>query len=83
MFNAIITCVLQEIDINKCSVSELDFTSDFTLHIHQTSSVTAIVGSFDAYFGYREENQVTPIQTVALGVNVNVWRPTCILSKTN
>ncbi|KAL5009977.1 hypothetical protein ScPMuIL_012282 [Solemya velum] len=52
------SCVVKEININKCSVSELDFSSDFTLCIRRTSSVTAIVGSFDAYFGHGEDHQI-------------------------
>lgn len=59
MIDVDIIYVLQEININKCSVSELDFSSDFTLCIRRTSSVTAIVGSFDAYFGHGEDHQVT------------------------
>ncbi|KAJ6667117.1 hypothetical protein lerEdw1_017095 [Lerista edwardsae] len=44
------SCVIKRIDCHVVSVSELEFSSDFTLTITKTSLCTAIAGYFDIYF---------------------------------
>nr|XP_034973278.1 protein arginine N-methyltransferase 3 isoform X2 [Zootoca vivipara] len=43
-------CVIKRIDCHVVSVSELNFTSDFTLRVTKTSVCTAVAGYFDIYF---------------------------------
>ncbi|KAM7085057.1 protein arginine N-methyltransferase 3 isoform 4-T4 [Molossus nigricans] len=43
-------CSIKHIDCHKTSVSDLEFSSDFTLKITKTSLCTAIAGYFDIYF---------------------------------
>ncbi|TNM90768.1 hypothetical protein fugu_003057 [Takifugu bimaculatus] len=42
--------VIQTIDCNRVCLSELEFTSDFSLKITNTTECTAIVGYFDVFF---------------------------------
>uniref|UniRef100_H2UUN9 Protein arginine N-methyltransferase 3 n=1 Tax=Takifugu rubripes TaxID=31033 RepID=H2UUN9_TAKRU len=42
--------VIQTIDCNRVRLSELEFTSDFSLKITNTTECTAIVGYFDVFF---------------------------------
>ncbi|CAK6449280.1 unnamed protein product [Pipistrellus nathusii] len=44
------SCSIKHIDCHKTSVSDLEFSSDFTLKITKTSLCTAIAGYFDIYF---------------------------------
>ncbi|XP_032344755.1 protein arginine N-methyltransferase 3 isoform X2 [Camelus ferus] len=43
-------CSIKRIDCHTTSVSDLEFSSDFTLKITKTSLCTAIAGYFDIYF---------------------------------
>ncbi|XP_019506902.1 PREDICTED: protein arginine N-methyltransferase 3 [Hipposideros armiger] len=43
-------CSIKHIDCHTTSVSDLEFSSDFTLKITKTSLCTAIAGYFDIYF---------------------------------
>ncbi|XP_048340881.1 protein arginine N-methyltransferase 3 isoform X2 [Sphaerodactylus townsendi] len=44
------SCVIKWIDCHVVSVSELEFTSEFTLPVMKTSLCTAIAGYFDIHF---------------------------------
>ncbi|XP_042331694.1 protein arginine N-methyltransferase 3 [Sceloporus undulatus] len=50
--------VIKRIDCHATSVSELDFSSDFTLKMTKTSVCTAIAGYFDIYFEKNCSKQV-------------------------
>jgi len=39
-----------DLDINKCSVTDTEFTSSFDLHVTKESEVTGILGYFDTFF---------------------------------
>uniref|UniRef100_A0A8C5XZ45 Protein arginine N-methyltransferase 3 n=1 Tax=Microcebus murinus TaxID=30608 RepID=A0A8C5XZ45_MICMU len=51
-------CVIKHIDCHKTSISDLEFSSDFTLKITKTSMCTAIAGYFDIYFEKNCHNRV-------------------------
>ncbi|XP_066503697.1 protein arginine N-methyltransferase 3 isoform X2 [Hoplias malabaricus] len=51
--------VIQVLDCNSVSISELEFTADFTLKITTSTQCTAIVGYFDVFFDAGLENKVT------------------------
>jgi len=39
-----------DLDINKCSVADTEFTSDFVFEINQDCELTAVLGYFDTFF---------------------------------
>ncbi|XP_056134756.1 protein arginine N-methyltransferase 3 isoform X2 [Lampris incognitus] len=51
--------VIQTIDCNKVSISELEFASDFCIKITDTTDCTAIVGYFDIFFDKGCSDKVT------------------------
>uniref|UniRef100_A0A8D0B8V9 Protein arginine N-methyltransferase 3 n=1 Tax=Salvator merianae TaxID=96440 RepID=A0A8D0B8V9_SALMN len=51
-------CVIKRVDCHDISVSELEFSSDFTLTVTKTSVCTAIAGYFDVYFNKNCNNRV-------------------------
>jgi protein arginine N-methyltransferase 3 len=44
------TCLLTELDLNTCSTSSLDFSSELKLEAMMAGSITAFVGYFDVFF---------------------------------
>lgn len=44
------TCLLTELDLNTCSTSSLDFSSELKLEAMADGSITAFVGYFDVFF---------------------------------
>jgi protein arginine N-methyltransferase 3 len=44
------TCLLRELDLNTCSTSSVDFSSELKLEATADGSVTALVGYFDVFF---------------------------------
>ena len=44
------TCLLRELDLNTCSTSSFDFSSELKLEATADGSVTAFVGYFDVFF---------------------------------
>ncbi|XP_058486328.1 protein arginine N-methyltransferase 3 [Solea solea] len=50
--------VIQTIDCNRVSLSELEFASDFCLRITNTTDCTAVVGYFDIFFDKGCSNKV-------------------------
>uniref|UniRef100_A0A7N9D1L4 Protein HTATIP2 n=1 Tax=Macaca fascicularis TaxID=9541 RepID=A0A7N9D1L4_MACFA len=51
-------CGIKHIDCHTTSISDLEFSSDFTLKITKTSMCTAIAGYFDIYFEKNCHNRV-------------------------
>eukprot|EP00074_Homo_sapiens_P107519 XP_024304080.1 protein arginine N-methyltransferase 3 isoform X3 [Homo sapiens] len=51
-------CGIKHIDCHTTSISDLEFSSDFTLKITRTSMCTAIAGYFDIYFEKNCHNRV-------------------------
>ncbi|XP_024414523.3 protein arginine N-methyltransferase 3 isoform X1 [Desmodus rotundus] len=51
-------CSIKRIDCHTTSVSDLEFSSDFTLRTTQTSLCTAVAGYFDIYFEKNCRNRV-------------------------
>ncbi|XP_067000773.2 uncharacterized protein Art3 [Anabrus simplex] len=44
------TSTLLELDLYTCTTESLDFSSEFTLHINEDDTLTALVGYFDVHF---------------------------------
>ncbi|XP_018324278.1 protein arginine N-methyltransferase 1 isoform X2 [Agrilus planipennis] len=42
--------IINEIDLNTCNTSTVDFTSDFELKVNKSGPLTAFVGYFDTFF---------------------------------
>lgn len=42
--------IVKDVDINKCTINVMDFTSQFELHVTKDGRVAAIVGYFDTFF---------------------------------
>lgn len=42
--------VLTQLDLNKCTIGSLDFTSEFSLQVMRDESLTALIGYFDVFF---------------------------------
>ncbi|XP_053417253.1 protein arginine N-methyltransferase 3 isoform X2 [Nycticebus coucang] len=51
-------CSIKHINCLKASISDLEFSSDFSLNITKTSMCTAIAGYFDIYFEKNCHNRV-------------------------
>ncbi|CAL1546977.1 unnamed protein product [Lymnaea stagnalis] len=51
--------VIKTIDVMNCKVSDLDFTSTFTLKCQSDAEITALVGYFDTYFDKGCQNKVS------------------------
>ncbi|XP_075402084.1 protein arginine N-methyltransferase 3 [Tenrec ecaudatus] len=52
-------CCIKRIDCHATSISDLEFSSDFTLKITRTSICTAVAGYFDIYFEKNCHKRVT------------------------
>ncbi|XP_059157446.1 protein arginine N-methyltransferase 3-like [Physella acuta] len=51
--------VIKKIDVMKCSVSDLNFSSEFNLHVNSDSELTALVGYFDTQFDAGCHNKIS------------------------
>lgn len=45
-------CPVLDIDLGKCTVADLDFSSEYTLTAFKTDYIHAYVGWFETYFSY-------------------------------
>ncbi|XP_050391709.1 protein arginine N-methyltransferase 3 isoform X1 [Patella vulgata] len=43
-------CVIKELDISVCKISDLQFNTPFSLHVKRDGDITAIIGYFNIYF---------------------------------
>uniref|UniRef100_A0A8C2RP65 type I protein arginine methyltransferase n=1 Tax=Capra hircus TaxID=9925 RepID=A0A8C2RP65_CAPHI len=68
---------IKHIDCHTTSVSDLEFSSDFTLKITETSLCTAIAGYFDIYFEKNCHNKVV-FSTGPLSTKTH-WKQTIFL----
>ncbi|XP_013403420.1 protein arginine N-methyltransferase 3 isoform X2 [Lingula anatina] len=73
-------CVVKDIDIEKCTVKELDFSSPFSLEATSDGELTAIVGYFDIFFNSGCQNKV--MFSTSPSDTATHWKQTVFLLQT-